>query len=298
MLYTAFVRRWLANIVSDVWNAISLRRIGIALFSLVLIGVAIFFVEASVRSWRIQKAASLSCGTPLDTSRPLAYVQYNINEDSTESLFRGAVFISLGDVGTGPETVEVLFSGASGYGNSTTHIHLFRDEPNKTFWARKPEDVEYVRQTGSPQDFPFDSTMIDFNTKFTPSVPLQGFMVRNFNPSFYLPCGQFRWTTVSSDTLNLHFEMRRNPLVQLMAVVIFLVAALFTFIIPFTVRPESLPTAVASFFFSVWSTRGILSSEMKVFPTRFDLGILFLCVLLLILIGVRILYWWTRRRGI
>jgi hypothetical protein len=88
--------------------------------------------------------------------------------------------------------------------------------------------------------------------------------------------------------------MRRNPLVQLMATVIFASAALFTFIIPFTVKRDALPTAVASFFFSVWSTRGILSSEMKVFPTLFDLGILFLCVLLLLLIGVRVFMWWVK----
>jgi hypothetical protein len=88
--------------------------------------------------------------------------------------------------------------------------------------------------------------------------------------------------------------MRRNPLVQLMAVVIFGAAALFALIIPFSVRRDNLPMAVASFFFSVWSTRGILGSEMKVFPTVFDLGILFICVLLLLLIGVRILIWWLK----
>ena len=88
--------------------------------------------------------------------------------------------------------------------------------------------------------------------------------------------------------------MRRNPIVQLMATVIFLAAALFALIIPFGVKREALPTAVASFFFSLWSTRGILSSEMKVFPTLFDLGILVLCVLLVLLIGIRVITWWIK----
>jgi|CZLA01.1.fsa_nt_gi hypothetical protein len=159
---------------------------------------------------------------------------------------------------------------------------------------KQSDDVPFVRQTGSPREFPFDSTSIEFDTTFKPALPLRGVIIRNFNPSFYIPCEQVRWRWASPDVLHLQFEMRRNPLVQLMATVIFASAALFTFIIPFTVKRDALPTAVASFFFSVWSTRGILSSEMKVFPTLFDLGILFLCVLLLLLIGVRVFMWWVK----
>ncbi len=94
--------------------------------------------------------------------------------------------------------------------------------------------------------------------------------------------------------MQIHFEMRRNPLVQLKAIVMSIAAALFVLIIPFTVKLDALPTSVASFFFSIWSVRGILSSEMRVFPTRFDIIILFPSVLLLLLIGVRFLFRWIR----
>ena len=107
----------------------------------------------------------------------------------------------------------------------------------------------------------------------------------------YVSCNKVVWSWTAPDTLHTHFVMQRNPLVQLMATVLFVAAALFAIIIPLSVKPDSLPTAVASFFFSVWSIRGILSSEMKVFPTLLDLGILFLCVLLILLIGLRILGW-------
>jgi hypothetical protein len=80
----------------------------------------------------------------------------------------------------------------------------------------------------------------------------------------------------------------------MMAIAILMAAAIFVLIIPFTVKRDALATSVASFFFSIWSIRGILSSEMKVFPTLLDVMILFLCVLLLLLIGIRLLYRWIR----
>lgn len=94
----------------------------------------------------------------------------------------------------------------------------------------------------------------------------------------------------------MHLDVRRNRLVQLVAVVIFSAAALFTILVPFTVKRDSLAAAIASFFFSVWSTRGILSSQMKVFPTLFDLGILSLCVLLLLFLAVRFLREWIKNK--
>jgi hypothetical protein len=84
------------------------------------------------------------------------------------------------------------------------------------------------------------------------------------------------------------FEARRNPLVQLTAVVLVGAGVLFLLGIVLFVKKESLPTSIASFFFSLWSIRAILSSEMKTFPTSLDLAILSLCVLLLVALGVRL----------
>jgi len=63
---------------------------------------------------------------------------------------------------------------------------------------------------------------------------------------------------------------------------------LFLIAIVVFVKKEALPTSIASFFFSLWSIRAILSSEMKTFPTVLDLAILSLCVLLLVLLGLRL----------
>ena len=154
--------------------------------------------------------------------------------------------------------------------------------------------MPFYRVSGSHRDFPFDSATIDFDTTFKPELQLKFLMIRNLNSGFYVPCDSAKATSDPSGKVHINFEIRRYPLVQVMAIVILMAAALFVLIIPFTVRREALPTSVASFFFSIWSIRGIWSSEMKVFPTRLDIIILFLCVLLLLLIGTRFLFRWIR----
>jgi hypothetical protein len=56
----------------------------------------------------------------------------------------------------------------------------------------------------------------------------------------------------------------------------------------FFVKKEALPASIASFFFSLWSIRTILSAEMKMFPTSLDMAILSMCVLFLMLLGLRL----------
>ncbi len=163
---------------------------------------------------------------------------------------------------------------------------------------KEAPDVPFYRESGSHRDFPFDSTTINADTTFNPAVKVHFVMVRNFNASFYIPCDSTKVTNDASGNIHLTFELRRNPLVVLTAVVISVAAALFVFAIALAVKPESQPTSVASFFFSIWSLRGILGSEMKVFPTKFDMWILFLCVLLILLIAIRLLFRWIKPQKI
>lgn len=113
-------------------------------------------------------------------------------------------------------------------------------------------------------------------------------MLRNYNPSFYLPCGTVSVRALKQGSLNLTFEMRHNPLVQVAAVVLLFGAFIFVLAIVFFVKADSLPTAIASYFFSLWSVRSILSSEMKTFPTILDITILCLRVALVVMVGIRL----------
>lgn len=278
--------------VLNALRAIRPKWIGIGLFSALIIVIVLSFFSATISAWRAQERPSLSCGT-LPTDTPHSYIQYGIKDQAVEPYFKGNLFINLGEA-SGPSQAEITTTAAPLYGSTVTHVELFHDEQNKTFWMRKEsEEIPLVRKSGAPSDFPFDTTTVEFDTTFNPPLLIRGVVLRNFNPSFNLPCDQVEIRS-EHDRIHVKFVMRRKPLVQLMAVVIMVSAALFALIIPFTVKREALSTSVASFFFSVWSTRGILASEMKVFPTIFDMAILVLCVVLLLMIGIRLLWTWAK----
>ena len=271
------------------------RLAGILFLVVVILSTGIWFVYATTSAWEVQTSARVSCSFAVNQNLAFSYIQYNIKDQATEPYFLGSIFINLGDAPPDPARLEVRTSGERNYGDTTTIVEIFRDEQNKQSWMRKESgEVPFYRLSGSHRDFPFDSATIDFDTTFTPKLKLKFLMIRNLNSSFYVPCETVKVTGDSSDKIHINFEMRRNPLVQMMATVILMAATMFVLVIPFAVKREALPMSVASFFFSIWSIRGILSSEMKVFPTRLDIMILFLCVLLLLLIGTRVLFSWMR----
>jgi hypothetical protein len=271
------------------------RWLGIFVFALVIVSLGGWFIRATLSAWNVEHEGKVSCGFDLDRNSPFSYIQYNVKDQAIEPYFQGSIFINLGDILSGPSQVELVTTAKGNYGNTDTHVEFFRDEANKQFWMRKEStEVPFYRASGSHRDFPLDSTTIDFDTTSTTPLAFRGVLVRNLNPSFYIPCDTYTINRDAPGKIHVHFEMRRNPLVQVMAVVILAAAAVFVLLIPFTVKQEALPTSIASFFFSIWSIRGILSSEMKVFPTALDVAILFLCVLLLLLIGIRLLLRWIK----
>ena len=85
-------------------------------------------------------------------------------------------------------------------------------------------------------------------------------------------------------TFNLKFQLSRNPLVQLTAITLAVTAAMFMLLVVTLHKVETIAAAVASFFFSVWSVRGIFASQLKTFPTLLDCYILTLCAILLVLL--------------
>jgi uncharacterized membrane protein len=187
-----------------------------------------------------------------------------------------------------PMHIAFTRSGDRGYGAETSDVEVRYDVNAKTLWATKAADMTLIRLSGYHRDFPFDSARFDFDLSSDLTVPINNFMIRNRNPSFDVVCSTFRVRRLGRNTLHLSFEARRNPVVQLTAVVLVAAGLLFLIGIVVFVKKDSLPTAVASFFFSLWSIRAILSSEMKTFPTLLDLSVLSLCVLLLVALGVRL----------
>jgi hypothetical protein len=122
-------------------------------------------------------------------------------------------------------------------------------------------------------------------------------MLSNYNSSFYLPCRSVSAKVFKPGALQFSFELKRNPLVQVTAVVLLAGAFIFVLAIVLFVKTESLPTAIASYFFSLWSVRSILSAEIKTFPTILDIAVLGLSVLLVVMVGIRLAVQIKRNNG-
>jgi len=106
--------------------------------------------------------------------------------------------------------------------------------------------------------------------------------VTNRVPGFIMQCENVKVKRLDGGSVHLEFELRRSPLVQLSAIVLGAAGLLFLVLIMRLEKVESLATSVASYFFALWSIRGIMSSEIRVFPTLLDAWILTLCVLLIV----------------
>lgn len=281
----AFVVAFLRNVIGFVWKQ---ARIIFLLFC-VCVGIAtVLSIFRSFRSLENQRVNCTSGYGVVDGN--LTYLQLGLHDQHpTEPYFNSDLFLNLGNAyGKNPVRVSFTVSGSRGYGANLRYLDLNYDEFNHTLWAGKPVDTGFDRVSLSHRYFPFDSAKFDFDVTYTPAVPINNISVRNFNPSFVLACDTYVVERKAPNVLHISFEARRNPLVQTTSVVLIIAGFLFLIGIIFFVKRENLPTSIASFFFSLWSIRAILASEMKTFPTVLDLAILSLCVLLLVSLGIRI----------
>lgn len=259
---------------------------------IISITLSVWFVYAVKTALKVRTSAELACNMQFGPGNPenFSYFQIDLREQHpTEPYFSGDLFLNLGNT-SGKSPIKMMITRSEGgtFGKSVVYADLQYDEINKILWMAKPTDMTFVRLAGSHMNFPFDSSAFDFNLSFVPTPIFTNILIRNLTSSFYLPCGTASVSRNPDNSYRLKFELRRNPLIVLTAVVLILAATVFLFAIVFFLKSEVLPTAIASFFFSLWSIRTILGSEMKTFPTYFDLAILSLCVLLVVSIGIRL----------
>jgi len=258
----------------------------------VSLGLLGCFIYALTQALRVRNSASLSCSARLGASNvsDFSYFQIEVKDQhATEPYFDGNIFLNYGNMaGKNPIRVAITRSAVSPYARSMVFEDLQYDNSSTNLLGTKQVDMSFVRLTGSHMNFPFDSANFDFTLSFDPSPVFTTVLIRNSNSSFFIPCERVTVFRNTDNSYRVSFPIQRNPLVVLTAVVLILAASVFLFAIVFFLKSEALPTAIASFFFSLWSIRTILGSEMKTFPTYFDLAILSLCVLLVVSIGIRL----------
>jgi hypothetical protein len=253
-------------------------RVLVVTLSLVLLGLLLL-------SWYLQAGQRRTCQVgfqPLDPQN--GYLELRINQQHpVEPSFQGELFVLSVSPGDAQKKSVILRRSAEGtYASSLLAIPLIWDQPLGVLRSQTAQPFDIIRRSGSHQHFPFDSAEFSLGLSITPPLDLKVIRFVNQVPGFVLYCRECQATKDSEGILHLKFSLHRSPLIQVYVVVLFLASVIFCFLLLRLRNVESLAVAVASFFLSLWSLRGIIGSEIKTFPTLFDYGLLTVAVLLML----------------
>ncbi len=269
------------------------NRIKISILAISLL-VSAFFLWELVSAWQIESSSAVTCsaGRERPNSENFDYIEIGTrSQHPIEPSFDGYVFLNLGNRhGKEAKTLKITRSGQRSYAAASVWVDLQYDEQNKTLWMRERKPFDFIAEKRSHRYFPFDSASFDFELTIDPSTDINFVRIINRAPGFVIDCSTIKIDYRSDTSKRVRFELWRSPLTQLTAVILCVAATIFLFLIVSLEKIDSLATSVASYFFSLWSIRAILSSEIKVFPTLLDCWILTLCAVMLFMLGWRILY--------
>jgi hypothetical protein len=261
--------------------------------ALCVMALVVIVLVAVRKGWQTATASGIECQKGF---QPLPYASNGYIEfflekqELAEPVFDGSYFINLTqEYGKNPMRLKVTTSGSRNYGNATTVANLNWDDLGQILWMSDREKMSFISQHGSHRNFPFDSADFDFTLKMDPVVNIPVFRFNNRVSGFYMPCDDVKVTRAEDGSFRVLFGLRRDLLTRVAAIMLFAAAVIFAFAITIFVEAKTLPTAVASYFFSLWSIRGIFGLGAEGFPTLLDVGILTLCILILVLLAVRIL---------
>lgn len=200
-------------------------------------------------------------------------------EHAVEPTFGGKVFVSVMNTDrTEPTAIEVRRSAGRDYGASVVRGDMAFVARDRWLAMRSPGDLDLVRaDSRSHRFFPMDSAAFDTELTVAPILPVRLVRVTNRVPGFVLDCASLSVSWLPGGPVRVRFELDRSPLVRLVA--LFLLAAALALIVPIARLQDdrAFATAVASYFFSLWSVRSVFASQVLAFPTILDLTVLTLC---------------------
>ncbi len=225
------------------------------------------------------------------------YVEINLKrQHPTEPYFDGELwFVYADETQKGRSSVSLTRSAGRGYGESQRVIETAWNETFNGLIPKVgvPVQFELITVSRLHQYFPFDSGSFDFTLAMGPGLSRQLLRVSNHVPGFILPCSYLKVSPEKDGSLHVQFVLLRSPLIQLFVMVLCVALIVFLVLIVRLKEIEALATAVASYFFSAFSLRTIVSDQMKTVPTLFDLFILSVCMFMLVA-----LLWTVSRRKI
>lgn len=243
------------------WRVVA--RIGIGL--MVVATLVVLLV-----SWRQQVIAPLTCRVgllPQDAHN--GYLQINILEPhATEEMFEGRVFLYYSKDLHPPSLMEIVRGSGGGYAPEVISFELVRFGDGLS----TPTDLPISLPTPgvSQRLFPLDSPAFDVDLELRPIIRPGVVIVRNLSSGFLPKCAQLSATWSEKGHLQVKVEFQRNPFVQTTVILMALAAIAFAGLLALVRGIENLTIATASYFFSVWSVRGIVAPEGLPYSSLLD----------------------------
>ena len=254
----------------------------------VVIVCALIFAFFLVSGWRAQSGAPLSCRAVFgELSEHNGYIQINLlAPHAAEQYFNGEMFLYYTSHESPPEALHIVREALGEYAPSIIETQLV---PWSLGMAMpKPLPFSIPTPGVTPRLFPFDSPTFDFSLKFMPPRSPKVVLVRNLTSDFIPLCETFVSKWDGAEKLTVQVSFRRNPFVQATVVIIGLCALGFGVILGLIKRTEDLAVAAASYFFSIWSVRAIVTPSGLAYPTLFDFWLMTVCMIVLFVVAWRL----------
>ncbi|MGD0238487.1 MAG: hypothetical protein ABSC55_28615 [Syntrophorhabdales bacterium] len=256
-------------------------------------GIVLLFTLLYIAwAWKIETSQSVTCTALLSQpKRMTGYIEVWLKEQHPiEPSFSGVVYVySTDERDLGLTGTRLLQSAGRNYGATIVEIPLILDAVNRAIHATDWQKFGLIAERGLHRWFPFDSSSFAFTVTMNPPMHFNAVRITNRVPGFICDCSQIAVGGSSDGVMTIRFILRRSPLIQVFALILCVASIIFAVAIILLPTKEGFATATASFFFSVWSLRQLISSSIHVFPTLFDLLILSVCTLLVVALCWRVI---------
>lgn len=263
----------------------------------------LLFLVILAWSWHAQLQGPVTCQvafSPLQAHN--GYIEFQLRQQHpVEPTFESAVFLLLKKGEFRKEdltqTLALTRSASGSYAASTYHLEMISDAASSVSSSWRSQDFkpfQLVSRGGTHRWFPFDVGDFEFTLQFQPQVNPAVVRVVNRVPGFNLRCADLN-ATRTDDSYKISFKVDRWPLVPFAAIVLGLCSGVFLLAIPRLQKVETVAVASTSYFFSLWSMRQIMASQIGIFPTLFDCTILTLCVLMTMSLVWRAAFHWMNQ---
>jgi hypothetical protein len=254
-----------------------------AILSVALVAALFLFL-----SWRSQTQAQLSCTGMFEPRHDHnGYLQINVlGPHPTEEYFKGQLFLYYPSYQDPQEQVRIVRGASGSYAPSilTTQLVPF----SKGLATPRPLDLDLPTPGVSQRRFPLDSAVIDMLLTITPPIRPATVIVRNLSPDFIPRCQSFSANWTGPDQLRVVVPFSRNPFVQGTVVLMAVAVVVFALLLALIRETGDLAVATASYFFSVWSIRGIVAPPDLGYSSLLDLWLMGACILVLFVVGWRL----------